>query len=168
MTRPDIDALTLQLSLDEIQQLLETKKRQSSRVEQLTVERKELAQRIADIEQEIASLGGGATDRAPAAAEAQPVAPRKPGRPKKASSKVSTEKASPKKTRRKRAGKSVRDHVLEFLASKGGEASLVEVVDAVCAARGKTPNASDKSTIGNILATEANVERVGRGVYRLK
>lgn len=60
----------------------------------------------------------------------------------------------------------IRDVVLGFLATLGGEATVAEIREAVVARLGAVPDSSVRSYLN--LNTPALFERVGRGRYRLR
>lgn len=118
----------------------------------LNAQRAQIDKQIAALEGALAAMGGGAPAMSPSVFRAA-------GRP--AAARVATGGS------RYRSG-SLKEHIEAVLAASGGTMAVKDITDGVIASGYSTRNKTLAKSVGIALTEMPNVEKIGRGKFRLK
>jgi hypothetical protein len=129
------------MPIDQLEAVLDRRKREA-----LQQERRELADRLAEVERELAELGA---------------APAKRGRKKKAAKKKGRGRKGP------RGGATLGNKLAQILGGAGGPMKLVDIVQAVEKSDYSSKSKYLRSMINQTLSKDSRFKKVRRGTYKL-
>lgn len=161
-----------QLTGDDIQELMRLKEQEDKRLTDLLKKRDKLAGELAEVEEQIAGLGGSVAGKAPAGKKKPG---RRPGRKAKAVSEPMADEEKPARGRRKGKARGRRNNNLSatvraIFAAASGPLKASQVVEALPEAGIDVPDVSEmRKRISVVLSSQKkHFEPVERGLYQLR